>query len=383
MRPDKNISHDPFFFWVPVIFGCIAAALIFFTSAPVYFPIVVSLLTIIIALFIGWRLYRRHSYHCEQLTLNAAETSAAYNSFSARIFPIWARQIDSTRYTGDQAVANLSALFAELVARLEVSLSMSKNAVIEVQGKSKGMLGAIEESKADFQTVITALKAALDAVRVSRDDLMREITQYAATMKDMAADAQLAAMQSRLLSLNAAIEAARAGEAGKSFAAVVVEMRKLATQSAEASAKMSRIVTDIDTAIANGTQDTQQLSDQEKLHITHAEATFEDVVERFKLVTVRFGKSVQGMESDYGHIRDDISSAIVALQFQDRVSQVLTHVTENMILLCNRLDEKSDQALDADAWMVDMESKYTVAEEYGNSRDTQAAPAAPSATTYF
>ena len=63
--------------------------------------------------------------------------------------------------------------------------------------------------------------------------------------------------------------------------------------------------------------------------------------------------------------------------------QVLTHVAENMILLCNKLDEKSDQALDADTWLVDMESKYTVAEEYGNSRGTQAAPAAPSVTTYF
>jgi methyl-accepting chemotaxis protein len=171
------------------------------------------------------------------------------------------------------------------------------------------------------------------------------------------------AFQVRLLSFNAAIEAARAGKAGETFAVVATEMRELATLSAEAGAAMTKKVEAID-HIDRTLADMFKEGDEGA--IVRADAALRDVMERFKRLTTVLSNAVETMEAESEGVSREISEALVQLQFQDRVSQIVAHVATNCTQLTHSLNADSMGSLDPDSWMRDMALEFSTNEEFDN-----------------
>ena len=152
-----------------------------------------------------------------QHTASANEQMAAVNQTGATVNEV-------------RATAEQSAQRAEDVAALaQMSVHVGQDGSAAVAAILKGM----SEIKARVETI------AQDILALSEQT--QQIGEITATVNDLAD-------QSNILALNAAIEAAKAGEQGKGFGVVATEVRNLADQSKQATAKVRVILGDIQKA---------------------------------------------------------------------------------------------------------------------------------------
>ena len=140
-----------------------------------------------------------------------------------------ATAVQQTSTTVDEVkqTAQVAAQKARAVAE-----AAQKTAQVSQDGRH-----AVGESVKGSQEAKTRMEALAERI-LTLSEQAQAISEIIATVNDLAE-------QSNLLAVNAAIEAAKAGEAGKGFAVVAAEVKSLAEQSKQATARVRGILNEI------------------------------------------------------------------------------------------------------------------------------------------
>jgi len=300
------------------------------------------------------------------------------------VLPVWAGQIDMAKMHTEDSITALANRFANINQQIGATM------VSFGSDSGNGLIAVLSENEIELGSITNTLRSAL-AMKASMLVEVTSLSQYTDALKHMAKDVGDIAKRTNLLALNAAIEAARAGEVGRGFAVVADEVRNLSNLSASTGKKISETVDTVNQAIAATLQVSRQYARQDEEAIGNSEKVIEHVIGRVNAAVVGLVDSSNALRQETQAIGEEISEVLVALQFQDRVSQMLSHVSNDMSKLKDRISRQERQlaegdspgAIDASVWLDELSHTYTVPEQHVVHSGGAARKAAASEITFF
>ncbi len=285
--------------------------------------------------------------------------------FARQLAPVWSGQLETSRSQMETAVAELTLRFGAIVERLTQTLQNDRGA----SGESLAEL--FQRSSDELGAVVTSMQQALQgkAVMVSK---VQELTHFTEELRQMAADVAQIAWHTNLLAINAAIEAAHAGEQGRGFAVLAQEVRKLSQLSGDTGRRIADRVAQVNNAILSTNESANASALEDAQSVQACEQRIGEVLKSLQQATGALSSSAEGLRQRSVEIQGEVCEALVQLQFQDRVSQIVSHVKTSIERMPEAFDDSRQhystsgalQAADAGSLLEALAQTYATQEEH-------------------
>jgi methyl-accepting chemotaxis protein len=128
----------------------------------------------------------------------------------------------------------------------------------------------------------------------------------------------------------------------------------------------------VNKAIASTLRVSEQYAEQDAEMVQNSEQTIAQVLSQFGDATSALSNSTETLRHESQVIGGEIANVLVDLQFQDRVSQMLMHVRNDLDKLGSHLREGEREraagnvqaAMDARLWLSELAQTYTMPEQH-------------------
>ena len=185
--------------------------------------------------------------------------------------------------------------------------------------KTSGTLRAFVDSVVENSKVGMGLVELTDKI----SDQVRQITAMLGEIEGIS-------KQTNLLALNAAIEAARAGEAGRGFAVVADEVRDLSGRTSHFSQQIRTLMAAMQSSIHAAEGAINQMAAQDMTFALTSKQDVELAMTGIEAFNQRTSQVVSELNDIAEAVEARAAQAVMSLQFQDMVTQLLGHVGQRL-----------------------------------------------------
>lgn len=375
----SNFDKYLFYLMPCIIAVACSVSFLFMIDTALYSVISMFACALILSFFVGHILYKKaqslylelERYYQQKNDSYVLQTEAyidTLESLMGEVIPIVSKQIHTSKQHTEQEVLSLTSTFSEMSKKIGVLLDNQKQ-----NDDEAAISDLLEGVKAIMNDVVGGLSK-LNSADQGLTHEVQTLSKHTIKLQSMANEVREVAENINLLSLNAAIEAARAGENGRGFAVVADEVRKLARSSANTGSKIEKAVEEIDVAMKLALNLAKSTADIGSETIKNSAGFIDNVLLDIQATLHSFKANSQTLTKSSEEIQHEVYHVISALQFQDRVTQMLDHAEHNLgdlnqVLLSNKNVEHTERSADLikrDEILKNMELRYTMPEELVN-----------------
>ena len=297
-----------------------------------------------------------------------------------QIVPVWQRNIEAARGHSERSMSQLLESFAVVAGHLDRALADATGGLQLEMGAADQLIerhrGEIDQLMGLTNTALRLRAEVLDALNGAAAELV--------DMADLTREVQNIGRATHLLALNTSVEANRSGGTGGGFMVVAHEIRSLAGQSRDAGSRLARHVATLQGQLAEleRRNERENIDDAEEVDL-RAQQAARAVVLGLLQTLGQVTRASRELRMAGQQVQSDLEKIMVSLQSQDRLSQMLGSVTDDMARYSAWLQGAVDpQAATPTLWLERLEASYTM-EELRSSHHGTAAVEQSSTVEFF
>jgi methyl-accepting chemotaxis protein len=212
---------------------------------------------------------------------------------------------------------------------LAVALTRDISGAAAVGEEAKGFDLFVQHTSGTLATFVeSSLQTSKDGMILV--EMMDDVTGQLAYIQQSVEEIKSISKQTNLLALNAAIEAARAGDAGRGFAVVADAVRALSSRTSEFGHNIEQNVAKVNATTASAKEVTYRLASQDMSVAVQSKKRIEETMTDLDAMNARVADIADSMGRIATDVKTGVNQAVMSLQFQDLVRQLIGHVQQRV-----------------------------------------------------